>query len=85
MSQPRTDDRTASCAWNCDDVGGDSVWETSCGHAFQFNDGGPKENGFTFCGYCGGRIVEGYTSEAPIEDALALVTETPRPDPETGT
>ena len=44
------------CVWSQDD--GDSMWETTCKHAFEFNDGGPHDNGFTFCGYCGGRLIE---------------------------
>lgn len=47
------------CIWNLDDVGGDSVYETQCGHSFYFDD----ENPFKFCGYCGGRMVIALTSE----------------------
>jgi hypothetical protein len=43
-----------SCVWSGD---GD-VWETSCGNAFVFNDGGPKENEAKYCMYCGGKIDE---------------------------
>jgi hypothetical protein len=28
-------------------------WETDCGHAFSFGDGGPKQDGIDFCPYCG--------------------------------
>lgn len=37
------------CAWKRDD----DYWETSCGDAFQFADGGPGENNMRFCPYCG--------------------------------
>ena len=42
------------CGWNL--VGDDSYYETECGRAFCFNDGGPKENSFKYCPYCGGKI-----------------------------
>ena len=41
------------CLWTEDK---DSVWETTCGHSFIFNDGGPHDNEFEFCPYCGQRI-----------------------------
>lgn len=46
-----------ACDWCVDD---DGVWYTGCGHAWQFEDGGPTENGTKWCPYCGGRL-----SEAP--------------------
>ena len=54
-----------TCQWSIDDYGGESMWETQCGHAFEFNDGGPKANGAGFCCYCGKRLVEAYSSEDP--------------------
>lgn len=51
------------CVWTIDDWGGDSQWQTECGKAFEFEDGGPLSNGFKFCGYCGMPLVEEYTSE----------------------
>lgn len=42
------------CDWYED--GEDSFWQTSCGHAWEFNEGGPKENGAKFCMYCGNPI-----------------------------
>jgi hypothetical protein len=39
------------CEWTEDTD--DGSWDTACGHRFQFTDGGPKENGQQFCGYCG--------------------------------
>ncbi len=33
-------------------------WETNCDNIFQFNNGGPKDNHFKFCPYCGGLIEE---------------------------
>lgn len=34
-----------------------SVYETSCGHTFEFNEGGVSDNGFKFC-YCCGKPIE---------------------------
>ena len=44
---------TSSCGWKQDQ---DGNWWTSCGKGFTFVDGGPVENGFKFCPYCGGEI-----------------------------
>lgn len=52
----------APCVWHQDDVGGSSVWETGCGNAFEFNDGGPIENRAAFCCYCGKPLRESRTS-----------------------
>ena len=44
----------------------DGVWISSCGVAFQFNEGDPKENGFAFCYKCGKPIrVEPKPQEEP--------------------
>lgn len=41
------------CVWTLDrDNWGDS-WDTACGEKYVFIDGGPRENGQRFCGYCG--------------------------------
>lgn len=52
------------CRWSIDDHGGDSVYDTQCGRSFYFDDSSSAgENGFSFCGYCGGRLVEVRTSD----------------------
>ena len=66
---PLVDPQPRTCQWAIDDVGGDSVYETQCGHVFEFTTDGPKENGIGFCGYCGGRLVEVRTSEDEEEPA----------------
>jgi hypothetical protein len=43
------------CCWSRDALDGD--WATACNQAFVFNDGGPEENAFRFCPYCGRVIV----------------------------
>lgn len=35
---------------------GDDFWDTSCGEAFTFAEGDPKDNRFNYCPYCGKRI-----------------------------
>jgi hypothetical protein len=42
------------CEWTYDNEG---FFVTQCDNAFQFNEGGPKENGFIFCPYCGQEII----------------------------
>jgi hypothetical protein len=42
-----------TCAWTEDE---DDTWETECGHAFTFIDGGVSDNSFSFCPFCGGKI-----------------------------
>jgi len=34
-----------------------NIWGTSCGNTHQFEDGGPEENKYRFCPYCGRRVV----------------------------
>jgi hypothetical protein len=50
-----------TCAWRveADWLFENERYETSCGEAFVFETGTPKENGFTFCPYCGKRIEYG--------------------------
>ena len=44
------------CVWAEDDCG---MYETTCNNSFQFNDGGgPVDNLFKFCAYCGKPIKE---------------------------
>ncbi len=44
------------CIWTIDK---DGIYHTSCNHSFYFDgDGGPRENQFKYCCYCGNRLVE---------------------------
>lgn len=43
------------CIWNQQEGG---EYETSCGDAFNLNDGTLKENKMKFCCYCGKEIFE---------------------------
>ncbi|EPK7688194.1 hypothetical protein K7Y63_003798 [Serratia marcescens] len=40
-----------SCEWTYDDQ--DYKWDSGCGDAWMFADGGPTENGVKFCQGCG--------------------------------
>lgn len=40
-----------ACEWTHNDD--DGYWDTSCGKAWRFDDGGPKENNMNFCHCCG--------------------------------
>jgi hypothetical protein len=45
------------CRWR-EDVDAE-LWTTDCGNTFCFIDAGPKENGMTFCCYCGKKLKAG--------------------------
>jgi hypothetical protein len=49
--------RVSPCIWECSSDPDVSFWNTSCGEAWTFITGGPKENGMKFCPYCGGRLI----------------------------
>lgn len=42
------------CIWTQDS---DGPWNTSCGVTWEFNEGGPSENGAHFCHHCGGVLM----------------------------
>ena len=42
-----------ACGWKENE---DGQYETTCGHCWEFNNGGPAENKVTFCPYCGKAI-----------------------------
>jgi len=44
------------CLWSTAYGDENDMWESSCGIAFVFNDGGPEDNSFRFCHGCGKRI-----------------------------
>lgn len=44
-----------ACSWGRADDETDT-WEGACGVVWQFNEGGPKENGVRFCFRCGGKV-----------------------------
>ena len=43
-----------TCEWTHNDD--DGFWETACGEAWRFDDGGPSENSMKFCHSCGNSL-----------------------------
>ena len=50
-TQPQAGAVPLTCEWTHNDD--DGYWDTSCGKAWRFDDGGPKENNMNFCHCCG--------------------------------
>ncbi len=63
------------CDWQQEEEG---QWETDCDETFEFQEGGPLDNGFEWCPYCGKKLVETIYSEpqnasdVPCADARPL-------------
>lgn len=49
-----------ACEWSTDF---DGIWHTACKNAHVFIDGGPVDNTYIYCPYCGKRL-----AELPYED-----------------
>jgi len=45
-----------TCTWKCEDFE-QEIWESDCGIAWSFIDGGPDENGCNYCYRCGGKLL----------------------------
>jgi len=45
------------CSWSVAVSFEDEIWSSGCGEFFCFFDGGPGENGFNYCQYCGKKIM----------------------------
>ena len=43
------------CKWLLEE---DTCWESQCRQSFIFNDKGPVHNGFKYCPYCGGKMIQ---------------------------
>jgi len=43
----------SACDWRQED---DGQWGTDCSETFAFREGGPKENGYEWCPYCGKKL-----------------------------
>lgn len=54
-------ERLGECVWKPDD---DGVYETTCGQAWVFEDGTPKENHARFCPYCGRTLRDASTTRS---------------------
>lgn len=49
---------TKKCVWRKDrDLQFSKVWDTGCGQFHYFGEGSPKDNEYTYCPYCGGRLI----------------------------
>lgn len=42
------------CTWSEDYI--DDYWYSDCNNQYVFTDGGPKDNGFIYCPYCGRKL-----------------------------
>lgn len=80
MVPPAAQQKPSCCIWweaGC--------WESSCGSSFEFNEGGPKENGWKFCHKCGLEIVvftEQDDEPAPTDPEIAArSTPSQKPEP----
>ncbi len=72
-----------TCNWT-EDI--DGLWATDCGHVFEFHEGGPENNGFQFCPWCGRNPVDVPCIPDPSEGprqllSLILKASTERGDP----
>jgi len=47
--------KAETCLWSQDED--EDMWETECGRAWQFTEGGPVENEMTYCHGCGKRVI----------------------------
>ena len=43
------------CIWTEDS---DGTWDTQCNNRHTFFDGGPEENHYEYCPYCGKHLIE---------------------------
>ena len=53
-TQPRAGAVPLTCEWTHNED--DGFWETACGEAWRFDDGGPGENNMHFCHSCGNSL-----------------------------
>jgi hypothetical protein len=72
--------RPESCRWTHDEENG--IWNTACGEAHLFEEGGPAENEHRFCPYCGGALtLDGVpVAPAPINREARHTTQCKRYD-----
>jgi len=55
------------CEWVSDENG---PWSTGCNNAFEFTVGGPNENSFKFCPYCGRAISVRFVVDGDDDECL---------------
>lgn len=66
-------DAAPVCAWvwsidASSYITGEDFWATSCGRSFCFTDGGPRENGFVACPFCGLALTAPRVTDGPPVD-----------------
>lgn len=71
--------KTGSCDWEENE---DGWWNTDCGNAFAFTDGGPIYNEFQCCPYCGKTLTETPFSDDEDSSANANVVAPATLEPE---
>lgn len=54
----REEEESRTCEWTQDSGPDFDLWNTSCGNAFTFFDGGPKDNEVHFCNFCGAKVIQ---------------------------
>lgn len=59
-----------TCHWTQDDR--DGHWTTACGHAFEFIDGGPLQNDFCFCPFCGRPLYAQIPAPDEFDDGIEV-------------
>lgn len=79
-------DSAATCDWNLADED-NGVWKSSCGEAWSFIDGGPKENRVSFCHHCGKSVDLSATAASSVSkdqgaQVAGAVSSTHGPDAE---
>ena len=56
------------CTWKYEENWDYSTWESDCGEAWVFEEGGPSENRMNYCPFCGKGLVEKRVPNLMIED-----------------
>ena len=54
--------RSDACSWTPMRPD-DAMYETSCGYAWMFLEGGPRSNGMRYCPFCGAELAPDPTDE----------------------
>lgn len=53
-----------TCVW--ENHGESAIWYCGCGkHLFEFTEGGPEENNFKYCPYCGKVLIAEHIESEP--------------------
>lgn len=58
MSEEPAEYLDLPCRWKQDSFEMADTFNTTCGNAFTFTEGAPKDNGFNYCPYCGNVLLQ---------------------------